>query len=148
MDMKFTAIIEQTDKYRKRIKYITETDSFVETEYDSLLYSRDFHYPYGWIKESGTPPQPHLDVIIMTDKDFKLGEEVEVNIIGVFMRDDNDCKLVAVLSDRSIDDISMLTDAEKQDLLRLYSPRTENEGWFGKEKAEMVINKFFDNTLR
>ena len=148
MDIKFTAIIEQTDKYRKRIKYIAETDSFVETEYDSLLYVRDFHYPYGWIKESGTPPQPHLDVIIMTDRDFKLGEEVEVRIIGVFVREDNDCKLVAVLKDSEINDFSMLTDAGKQNLLRLYSPRTEQEGWLGKAEAERVIEKFLSGTLR
>lgn len=68
--MIFTAKIEQTKEYPKRMKYIAETDSFVEKESYSLPYARKVYQPYGWIKESGTPPNPHWDIIIMTDREI------------------------------------------------------------------------------
>ena len=27
----------------------------------ALSYARKFLFPYGWIKESGTPPEPHCN---------------------------------------------------------------------------------------
>ena len=48
--MIFTAKIEQTKEYPKRMKYIAETDSFVEKESYSLPYARKVYQPYGWIK--------------------------------------------------------------------------------------------------
>lgn len=82
--MIYTAIIEQTYAYSKRMKYMAKTDSFIETDYTGLFYERNFKQPYGWIKESGTPPCEHLDVIVMTDKEYNLGDEEKVRIIGVF----------------------------------------------------------------
>ncbi len=98
--MRFTVIIEQTNQYPKRMKYIPETDSFIEKDCPSLSYVRDFQQPYGWIKESGTPPDPHLDAIVMTEEDYELGDEVPVTVIGVFVRGDGDHKLVTVHKDR------------------------------------------------
>ena len=141
--MIFTAKIEQTFAYPKRMKYISKTDSFIEKDCDSLSYVRNVRQPYGWIKESGTPPCDHLDVIIMTDRDFELGEEVRVKIIGVFCRNDGDHKLVGVLLDRDIEDFSQLTATEKEDMHRLYPREDKGEGWFGRERAEEIINCFF-----
>lgn len=92
--MIYTAKIEQTFEYPKRMKYIAQTDSFIEKDCDSLSYVRNVRQPYGWIKESGTPPCDHLDVIIMTDKKYNLGDEERVKIIGVFRRNDGGHKLV------------------------------------------------------
>lgn len=141
--MQLTAKIEQTFAYRKRMKYISETDSFIEKDCDSLGFVRNVRQPYGWIKESGTPPQPHLDVYIMTEREFELGDEIVVRIIGVFRRVDGDHKLVGVTLDRDTGDFSELSDAEKEDLLRLYGGKYEGEGWFGRETAEKIINEFF-----
>ena len=76
--MVFTAKIEQTFAYPKRMKYIPSTDSFIEKDCDSLSYVRNVRQPYGWLVESGTPPCDHLDVIIMTDREFELGDTVQV----------------------------------------------------------------------
>lgn len=141
--MKFTAVIEQTFRYQKRMKYIPETNSFIAKDCDSLGYVKNVKQPYGWIKESGTPPSPHLDVYIMTDIDFELGDEVEISVIGVFLRCDNDHKLVAVTTNRDISDFSELSEEEKNDLRRLYSGKYEGEGWFGRDTAEKIINDFF-----
>ena len=126
------------------MKYIAESDSFVEEDSASIFHVRNVLQPYGWIMESGTPPCRHLDVIIMTDKEYRLGEEERVKIIGVFTRNDGDHKLVGVLENSNIEDLSELSEKEKADLHRLYPREGEGEGWFGRTTAEEVINKYFD----
>lgn len=143
--MIYTAIIEQTYAYPKRMKYIAASDSFIEKDSFSLSYVRNVKQPYGWLRESGTPPCNHLDVILMTDKEFSLGEEVKVKIIGVFFRGDGDHKLVGVLPDRDVEDFSELSESEKEDMHRFYPREDKNmgEGWYGRKKAEEVIQDYF-----
>ena len=144
--MIYTAKIEQTYDYPNRMKYIAETDSFIEKPYKSLMYERDFPWPYGWIKETGTPPCDHLDVFVMTDRRYKLGDEERVRIIGVFRRNDGDHKLVGVTEDREIQDISELTEKEREDLHRLYPREDAGEGWFGYECACEIITEFLNKS--
>ena len=139
----YTARIEQTKEYQKRMKYIREKDSFVEKDCDSLSYVRNVPEPYGWITESGTPPERHLDVIIMSDKAYALGDTENVRIIGVFRRNDGDHKLVAVPIERNIVDFFELTEAEKADMHRLYPKEDPGEGWFGVDKAKETIDGYF-----
>lgn len=146
--MIYTVKIEQTYHEPKRMKYIAQTDSFVEKNVKSLSYERNVRQPYGWIKESGTPPCEHLDVYVMTDKDYRLGDEVKVKIIGIFKRNDGDHKLVGVLEDREIEDFSELTETEKEDMHRLYPKEDPGEGWFGRQCAEEVIREFFGKKKR
>lgn len=137
--MLYTMIVEQTKQYPKRMRYIPQTKTFVEEEHESLASARQFRQPYGWIKESGTPPQPHWDVILMSDGEFDLGDEVPIKIIGVFARKDGDHKFIAVERQREIEDFSQLDKAEKEDLARLYPRVREGEGWFGRERAEIIM---------
>lgn len=146
--MLYTVKIEQTFAYPKRMKYIAVTDSFIEKTGDSLSYVRNVRQPYGWIKESGTPPCDHLDVIVMTDKEYELGDEDRIKIVGVFCRNDGDHKLVGVLKDRDINDFSELSDTEKEDMHRLYPREDVGEGWFGRERAEEIITAFFAKKKR
>jgi len=141
--MIYTAKIEQTFAYPKRMKYMPDTNSFIEKDCDSLFYLRNVRQPYGWLVESGTPPCDHLDVIIMTDKEYALGDTESVCIIGVFLRNDGDNKLVGVPLERNIEDFTQLSDTEKEDLHRLYPREGKEEGWFGRKAAEKVINDFF-----
>lgn len=132
-------IIEQTYKYPMRMRYNNETGEFTESEYKSLQYERNFTKPYGWIKESGTPPFPHWDCILMTDKEFDLGDEIEIKVIGVFKRSDFDHKYVVVEATREIDDISELLTIERDELSKLYPRVGEGEGWFGKKVANYCM---------
>ena len=145
--MVYTVKIEQTYHYPHRMKYISQTDSFMEKDVESLAHKRNVRQPYGWIKESGTPPGNHLDVIVMTDKEYELGEEDRVRIIGVFKRNDGDHKLVGVLENRDVHDISDLTEAEKGDLRRFYPREDTGEGWFGRECAEDLLKEFFGRKI-
>lgn len=128
-------IIEQTYKYPMRMKYDPETRSFSPSESYSLCYVRNFIRPYGWIKESGTPPQPHWDCILMSDKEYELGDEAEIKLIGMFKRSDGDHKFIVVEAAREIDDFSELSDGEKEELSRLYHRVGDGEGWFGRQEA-------------
>lgn len=71
--MTYTAKIEQTKDYKKRMHYMPNTDTFEEKDCDSLSNIRNVPFPSGWIKESGTPPCSHLDVIVVTDEPCELG---------------------------------------------------------------------------
>lgn len=142
--MTYTVKIEQTYHYPNRMKYIPQSDSFVEKDVKSLSYARNVRQPYGWIKESGTPPCGHLDVIVMTDKEYELGEEDRINIIGVFKRNDGDHKFVGVLEDRDINDFFELTETEREDMHRLYPRVDVGEGWFGRECAEELLREYFN----
>lgn len=146
--MIYTAKIEQTYTYPKRMKYLADFDTFIEKDCSSLSYDRNVKQPYGWIKESGTPPCKHLDVIIMTDREYELGDEDEVRIIGVFCRNDGDHKLVGVRKDRDINDFSELSDTEKENMHRLYPKEDAGEGWFGRERADEIITTYFQQKKR
>ncbi|MEA4833508.1 MAG: histidine phosphatase family protein [Oscillospiraceae bacterium] len=146
--MVYTVKIEQTFEYPKRMKYIAQFNSFIEKNCSSLSYDRKVYQPYGWIVESGTPPCNHLDVIVMTDKKYRLGDEDRIKVIGVFRRNDGDHKLVGVLENRNINDFCELTEIEKEDMRRLYPREDAGEGWFGRGVAEKIINSFFEKKKR
>lgn len=141
----YHAIIEQTKEYKNRVKFDPTRNIFYETEFQSLAYVRNFHYPYGWIKELGTPPGHHLDVILLSLEAYKLGEVVPVKIVGCFLRSDGDHKLIAVLPERPETDFSELSEDEKTDLSRLYPVVGDGEGWYGAERAKDIIEEFIKN---
>lgn len=141
-EIMYTMIIEQTRDYAKRMKYNPTDGTFFETEYESLLFFRKCPYPYGWIKESGTPPNAHLDVILVSNQDYNLGDELAIKLIGVFKRADGDHKLVGIQKDSEIEDIDELTKVELDPLRNLYPHLVEDEGWYGKVKAMQIVNEF------
>ena len=147
-DMIFTAKIEQTHAYPKRMRYMPNTDTFEEKDCDSLAYIRNVPFPSGWIKESGTPPCAHLDVIVMTDRHCALGDELPVRVIGVFCRADGDHKLAALPVSRPETDLSEISDRETDTLHRLYPKLGTGEGWFGRSRAGEVIAAFFSSRKR
>jgi inorganic pyrophosphatase len=115
--------------------YHPETKTFSESEKESLAYARGFNYPYGWVKESGTPPAPHCDCMLMSAKEYNLGDEVEIKLIGMFKRNDGDHKYIVVEASREINDYTELTEEEKEALHKLYPRVREGEGWFGRVEA-------------
>lgn len=138
-------IVEQTCDYEYRMTYDPIQNKFEETSYKSLAYARHFQHPYGWIKESGTPPGRHLDVILLSSKKYNLGDEVAIKIVGCFVRNDGDNKLISIVSDRIENDLNELAQNELDDLKVLYPKVDEGEGWFGVKKAEEIIAFYFSN---
>ena len=132
-------VVEQTFRYPMRIIYHAESGTFTESDRRSLFHERHFTRPYGWIRESGTPPSPHWDCMLMTDREYDLGDVIAVRIIGLFRRRDGDHKYIAVEAEREIGDYAELTAEEKAELSRLYPRVGEGEGWFGREEAEFCM---------
>lgn len=131
----FTMKVEQTVDYPMRMVYDPETDLFRESNYSSLIHQRGCPFPYGWLKETGTPPKPHFDVFLVERTVYDLGEELKVRVIGVFKRNDGDHKFVAVHSDAPILTYEALNRFDKEDLEKVYPHIGENEGWYGREVA-------------
>ena len=138
-------VVEQTKEYKNRVVYDPLTNSFSESGHVCLFSVREFPHAYGWLKESGTPPEEHLDVFLMSHFDCALGDEVLVKIVGVFIRNDGDHKLVSILPERHENDLFMLPESEINDLYKLYPRIDEGEGWFGAKKANDVIHAFMLN---
>jgi len=139
----FHIIIEQTREYENRMEFDPVNNIFNESKFKSLFHIRNFPYPYGWIKESGAPPGPHLDIILLSSKEYKLGDEIAVKIIGCFVRNDGDNKLIGVLPERLETDYIDLPENGKADLSRLYPLVSDGEGWHGAVRAKEIIEKFF-----
>ena len=138
-------IIEQTHEYKNRMEFDPIKNVFIETEYQSLAYVRNFPHPYGWIKESGTPPKSHLDIILLSYEKYKLGDDTAVKIVGCFVRNDGDNKLIGILPERLETDFVELPEEEKSDLYKLYPNVGGCEGWYGVMKAREIIDNFFAN---
>ena len=138
-------VIEQTKDYKKRIAYDPKTNTFSEMEHDCLFLLRGFTHPYGWLKGSGTPPEQHLDVFLMSHDNCSLGDELPIKIVGVFKRNDGDHKLIGISPEREETDFSQLPDYEKNDLHNLYPRVGDGEGWFGAEVAKEIIDVFIKN---
>lgn len=141
--MIYTVRLEQTARETKRMKYNPVFDTFSEKDYECSAKR-----PYGWIMESGTPPCDHLDALVMTDRDCRLGDVIQVRPVGVFYRHDHDHKLVTVPLYRSENDFSELPETEREELLHTYPVVFGDEGWFGREKAEEIIAGFMAKKKR
>ena len=73
--------------------------------------------------------------MLMSRRDCELGDEIDIKIIGVFLRADGDHKYVVVERQRAEEDLAELAKEERQALQRLYPRIGDGEGWFGREKA-------------
>ena len=138
-------VIEQTLEYKNRVEFDPVKNIFSVTEHQSLFYVRNFPHPYGWIKESGTPPEARLDVILLSYDKYKLGDDLAVKIVGCFMRNDGDNKLIGILPERLETDFFELSEKERSDLFRLYPHVSAGEGWYDAMKAYEVIDNYFAN---
>lgn len=135
-------MIEQTQNYKNRVKFDPDSNLFIETDDMSLFFARNFPYPYGWLVESGTPPDAHLDVILISEEEYELGDLLQIKVIGVFIRNDQDHKLIAVRTCDAVDTIRRLSPGALEALMRLYPQVDEGEGWFDEIRAIAVIDNF------
>ena len=136
---KVWVIVEQPKNEPYRFMYDPINQTFSRSSHKSLIYDRGFSRVYGWIGGTGVPPTPHHDVLLFTTHFPALGEILLGHICGVFLRQDNDHKFVAVddeiRENMKALDLSSLEKALHAELLRLYPRIDEGEGWFGAETA-------------
>ena len=140
---KVWVIVEQPRGEPIRLAYDPESHAFKPTEYKSLIYHRGFQGCYGWIGGSGIPPQPHFDVLFLTNCETSPGDVLEGYICGVFVRRDGDHKFVALDVDLrhtvSSPDLSAVDKAVYENLISVYPEVGEGEGWFGAEFAQEYL---------
>ena len=86
-------IVEQPRHEPYRFVYDPQSGAFTRTTHKSLGYDRGFNGAYGWIAGTGMPPNPHFDVIVVTQQDLQPGAVLEAYICGMFKRRDGDHNL-------------------------------------------------------
>jgi hypothetical protein len=142
---KVWVIVEQPRNEPYRFSYDPVGKTFSRTSFNSLIYDRGFSGVYGWIGGSGVPLAPHHDVLLITRQYPSVGDMLVGHICGVFLRQDNDHKFVAVddeiRGNMTTADLSALDKAFYDELLRLYPRVEEGEGWHRAEVAYSYLLK-------
>jgi len=133
-------VVEQPKNESYRMSYDPINGTFSRRSYMSLSHERGFiSGVYGWIGGSGIPPASHHDVLLLTRQSPSCGDILLGHICGVFLRQDDDHKFVAVDDEirqsMKTADLASLDEAYYHELLRLYPRIGEGEGWFGAEVA-------------
>lgn len=145
---KVWVIIEQPRKEPNRYSYDSVRKSFFRTSNTSLAYARGFSGVYGWVGGSGIPPAPHHDVFLFTNRSPSFGDILEGHICGVFIRQDNDHKFIAVDDEiRSVmvtADLPSLRKNLYDEMLQLYPRIDEGEGW---QNAEIAFSHLLKQPL-
>ena len=142
---KVWVIVEQPRNEPYRYSYDPVNGIFSRCPYKSLVYERGFSGVYGWIGGSGVPPAPHHDVLLLTKQSPSCGDTLLGYICGVFLRQDNDHKFVAVddeirQSMKTVD-LASLDETYYHELLKLYPRIEEGEVWYGVEVASSYLRK-------
>lgn len=131
------------------MRYDPATGVFKRTQALSLVHARNFQGDYGWIADSGTPPEPHFDVYVFTDVEHRPGMKVKAHIAGMFFKADGDHKFVAVADDiistYGILDINLpnLPTKLRENIEGVYPDLYPGESWLNAEQAF----EFFKNNL-
>ena len=145
--------VEQCPGDVRRMEYNPVADSFVATDYSYLYSARGYRGAYGWIRGLGTPPAPHLDVLLLTaSQRLRHGDLIEASICGIFWRADGDHKLVAAADDIPLPagrtpDWDALPPAWHSQLLAIFPRLDPGEGWFGRERALDYLRRCRDQGL-
>lgn len=96
---------------------------------------------YGFIADTLNAKEgDEVDVLVFSNKDFKTGDEVEVRIIGLIKRADEDDKVIAV--DDSLPEINQWADipeAERKSVEEFFSYHHPIVAIVGKAEAEEYI---------
>ena len=93
---KVWVIVKQPKNESHRFTYDPASQTFSRSSSKSLIYDRGFSGVYSWIGGTGVPPAPHHDVLLFTTKFPASGQILLGHICGVFLRQENDHKFVAV----------------------------------------------------
>lgn len=136
---KVWVIVEQPRNEPDRYSYDSVSKSFYRKSYKSVAYARRFSGVYGWVGGSGIPPAPHHDVFLFTNQSPSFGDILTGHVCGVFIRQNNDHKFIAVddeIRNTMVSaDLPCLRKDLYDELLRLYPRIDEGDGWHNVEIA-------------
>ena len=141
-----SVIVEQPPGSKYRLDYHREDGTFRPTAAISLFYDRGFSGAYGWIGGLGTPPDAHLDVILVTRTAVQSGDVVAAHPVGVFYRNDQDHKVVALdaalWTRNQAPAFEDLDSTDRAELRALYPRVDPGEGWHGAVEARRLLESW------
>lgn len=121
----------------------------------TITVSRKYPYPYGFILDTTSGDGDNLDCFILTKQDFKTGQIVECEPIGIMEQFENeqpDHNILATL----VGEETVLTDEIKQNLTEFVSHVFDHRpgkvvrvgNFLDKESALAEIKKSFNKVAR
>ncbi|MFQ6042526.1 MAG: inorganic diphosphatase [Candidatus Poribacteria bacterium] len=134
-------VIEIPRGSKKRYQYNPQRHSF-DVEY---RFSIPMPTEYGWIPETLSVDNEHLDAMVVTRYLMQPGYICEVRPIGTLKRKDKDHKVICVaLNDdkcRHIQDISDLDAKMLKKITSFFEPYFELDGWLGVDETYELIRE-------
>lgn len=95
---------------------------------------------YGFIKDSLNKDEgDNVDAIIFSNNKHNTGDEIEIDIIGILKRDDNDHKIIAVDDSMPYKDFQEVPENERRLILTYFAHGHQEITLGGKAEAEELI---------
>jgi len=91
---------------------------------------------YGYLENTLNPiEKDDVDVVIFSNKLYKTGDKVEVEIIGMFNREDGDHKVLAVDDSMKIESFEDILPTERESLLDFFGYKSKIVSISTKDEA-------------
>ncbi len=148
--MKLKIVVEIIANENYRWLYSSKENVFKVKEFNHrIINERAIKGIYGWVVGYGKPPKNHLDVVLLTKNNLKLGQVTTGILIGVFKRSDGDHKLICVEESRKENTLAELPKEDMDSLYRLYDENSYGDEWLSREFAiEIIKNHDTENKIR
>jgi inorganic pyrophosphatase len=134
-------VIEIPRGSRKRYQYNPQRNRF-NVEY---RFSMPIPTEYGWIPETRSMDNEHLDAMVITRHLMRPGYVCEARPIGTLKRKDQDHKIICVaLNDDKCRHIQHTSDLDAKllkNIIGFFEPYFELDGWLGVNETYELIKK-------
>jgi inorganic pyrophosphatase len=130
------AILELVKGSRLRYEYDSKSDTF----YPGRRLSNPFPANYGWIPETLSSDGEHLDVVVVSDKKHRVGDIVQVDVVGILLRKDMDHKVIGVLRETPHQQVTQIPEDLLSQIRNWYDAMFKVDGIGDRKKAcELIV---------
>lgn len=142
--MKFTAIVEIPRGSDRRIHMAYDNSGFIDlgpiSEHISInkgVMPVCYGYIDSYINKS---EGDNVDCIIFSKNDDKTGDAVEVEVIGIMMREDTDHKVICIDNTSIIENFEALEESESALIVQYFGFKSKIVSVGSREKAVEYLN--------
>ncbi|UOF92159.1 inorganic diphosphatase [Fodinisporobacter ferrooxydans] len=130
------AILELVKGSRMRYEYDSKSDTF----YPGRKLMNPFPANYGWIPETLSSDGEHLDVVVISDRRHRVGDIIQVDVVGILLRKDLDHKVIGVLRGTPHQQVTKISEDVLAQVRNWYDSMFRIEGYGDADKAfELII---------
>ncbi len=147
--MRYKAVIEMVKGENRRIHMSYDNSGFIDLgpikeqiPINEGIMPIDYGYMVGTLNKD-EKEKDAIDAIIFSTKQHKTGDEIDVEIIGVLIREDGDHKLIATDDSVIMNDFSEVPEQERKMILDYFGYKSKVISVENKENAlKFLISSF------